>query len=169
MGTKVNTWQEDKNFPVVDVSWDECVQFIKKLNAISGRNFRLPTEAEWEYAAKGGNKGRMNGYKYSGSNNPYDVSWNAENSGRQIHKVAQKARNELGIYDMSGNIWEWCSDWYAPYPDGQAENPQGPDSGEKKVCRGGSFASAERDCRISIRESELPSERSTDIGFRLVL
>ena len=184
MGTKGNKWQstflsmwrgiknnKDKNFPIVNVSWNECMRFIEKLNTIIGDEFtfRLPTEAEWEYAAKGGTKGRLNGNKYSGGNNFNAVSWNAENSGGHMHEVAQKKPNELGIYDISGNVWEWCSDWYAPYPNGVIENPKGPDSGEKRVCRGGSWISKGRDCRISIRESEYPDESSSDIGFRLVL
>lgn len=173
MGTKEsrlhNTNDNNNSYPVVNVSWYECVEFIERLNALTGKEFRLPTEAEWEYAAKGGINGRMNGYKYSGSNNLHNVSWNAENSGGQVQKVAQKEPNELGIYDMSGNVWEWCSDWYAPYFKGQADNPQGPDNGEKKVCRGGSWSTKGRDCRISIRESEYPDEGSLDIGFRLVL
>ena len=173
MGTDVgmlqNTNGNNNSYPVINVNWYECVEFIERLNALTGKEFRLPTEAEWEYAAKGGVNGRMNGYKYSGSNNLHYVSWNAENSGGQIHKVAQKKPNELGIYDMSGNVWEWCSDWYAPYPNSQVDNPQGPDIGEKKVCRGGSWSTKRRDCRISIRESEYPDEGSLDIGFRLVL
>lgn len=168
MGTKNNS-KNAGNEPVVFVSWKECVLFIKKLNYLTGKEFRLPTEAEWEYAAKGGAKGRMNGFKYSGSNNPHKVSWNLENSDRDLHIVAQKQPNELGLYDMSGNVWEWCYDWYASYPNKQEKNPQGPKNGEKKVCRGGSWASKGRDCRISIRESEYPNEGGPDIGFRLVM
>ena len=174
MGTKDQKWQsanndQNKNLPVVNVNWNECAQFVEKLNVLTGKEFRLPTEAEWEYAAKGGVNGRMNGFKYSGGNNLHNVSWNEENSGGQIQKVAQKKPNELGIYDMSGNVWEWCFDWYASYPKGQVENPKGPDFGEKKVCRGGSWASKGKECRISIRESEFPDESGSDIGFRLVL
>lgn len=173
MGKKIgmpqSTNDNSNSYPIVNVSWYECLEFIERLNALTGKEFRLPTEAEWEYAAKGGINGRMNGYKYSGGNNLHNISWNAENSSGQIHKVAQKKPNELGIYDMSGNVWEWCSDWYAPYPKGQADNPTGPDIGEKKVCRGGSWSTKGRDCRISIRESEYPYEGSLDIGFRLVL
>ena len=159
----------NKKCPIVDISWLECIQFIKKLNEITGKEFRLPTEAEWEYAAKGGIKGRLNGFKYSGGNNLHNVSWNSENSDGHIHEVAQKAPNELGLYDMSGNVWEWCSDWYGPYPDKEMINPQGAEHGDKKVCRGGCFKSKGRDCRISIRESEYPNEKGIDIGFRLAL
>ena len=156
-------------FPVENVSWNDCMIFIKRLNNMTGKEFRLPTEAEWEYAAKGGAKGRYNGYKYSGGNNLHGVSWNRENSDGHTHEVAQKTPNELGIYDMSGNVWEWCSDWYAPYSEKLVVNPQGPSDGEKKVCRGGSWNSKGRDCRISIRESEYPDEGGADIGFRLAL
>lgn len=174
MGTKDRMLQsanndQNKNLPVVNVNWNECSLFVEKLSALTGREFRLPTEAEWEYAAKGGMNGRMNGFKYSGGNNLHNVSWNEDNSGGHVQKVAQKKPNELGIYDMSGNVWEWCSDWYTSYPKGQVENPKGPDFGEKKVCRGGSWASKGRECRISIRESEYPDDSGPDIGFRLVM
>lgn len=179
MGAKVNLWQKlvgnttsnskNKNYPVVNISWNDCSRFIEKLNALTGKEFRLPTEAEWEFAAKGGARGRMNGYKYSGGNNIHRVSWNFENSDGTIHEVAKLQPNELGIYDMSGNVWEWCEDWYAPYPIDLVENPKGPNVGDKKVCRGGSWKSIGRDCRISIRKSEYPSNRSFDIGFRLAL
>ena len=99
----------------------------------------------------------------------YAVSWNYENSAGKMHEVAQKQPNELGLYDMSGNVWEWCEDWYAPYSIASVENPKGPKSGDRKVCRGGSFANTGRDCRISIRGHEAPNEGGDDIGFRLVL
>lgn len=163
------TTYSNKKYPIVDVSWKECTQFIKRLNEITGKEFRLPTEAEWEYAAKGGIKGRLNGFKYSGGNNLHNVSWNSENSDGHIHEVARKEPNELGLYDMSGNVWEWCSDWYGPYHDKEIINPQGAEYGDKKVCRGGCFKSKGRDCRISIREPEYPNEKRIDIGFRLAL
>lgn len=166
---KIKGFNINYNCPVVNVSWDECMTFIENLNRLTGKEFRLPTESEWEYAAKGGAKGRYNGFKYSGSNNPHIVSWHFENSDGEIHEVAQKQPNEVGIYDMSGNVWEWCSDWYGAYQQNTLINPKGPDQGEKKVCRGGSFTSIGRNCRISMRESEYPDERSVDIGFRLAL
>lgn len=163
------TFNTKYNYPIVNVSWNDAVKFIKRLNLLTGKEFRLPSEAEWEFAAKGGAKGRLNGYKFSGSNNCNAVSWNYENSAGKMHEVAQKQPNELGLYDMSGNVWEWCEDWYAPYSIASVENPKGPKSGDRKVCRGGSFANTGRDCRISIRGHEAPNEGGDDIGFRLVL
>lgn len=179
MGRKTNSRFRNKllgkiddsymNRPVESVSWKDCITFIKCLNALTGREFRLPTEAEWEYAAKGGVKGRFNGYKYSGGNNLNNVAWISENSGGRTHEVAKKQPNELGIYDMSGNVWEWCSDWYAPYPDYLVTNPRGPKDGNKKVCRGGSWNDKGKDCRISRREARDPLTKNAYIGFRLVL
>ena len=136
---------------------------------MTGKEFRLPTEAEWEYAARGGIKGRYNGYKYSGSNNLNAVAWYDDNSGRAIHEVAQKQPNEIGLYDMSGNIWEWCSDWYAPYSNTESMNPQGPEDGAKKVCRGGCWNDNADACRITRRESRTPQTKNAYIGFRLAL
>ena len=112
--------------PVECVSWNDCQEFISKLNEKTGKNFRLPTEAEWEYAARGGKSG---GTKYSGSNTIGDVAWYTDNSGGTTHDVATKRANELGIYDMSGNVWEWCSDWYGDYSSSSQSNPQGPSTG----------------------------------------
>ena len=123
------------NLPVENVSWNDCQTFISRLNNLTGRNFRLPTEAEWEYAARGGNRSR--GYKYSGSNNPSDVSWDIDNSGDKTHPVGSKRPNELGLYDMSGNVYEWCSDWYGTYSSSSQTNPTGPSSGWGRVKRGG--------------------------------
>ncbi len=125
------------DLPVECVSWNDCQEFIKKLNRLTGRNFRLPTEAEWEFACRGGNNSR--GYKYSGSNDIDNVAWYDGNSGDQTHPVGTKAPNELGIYDMSGNVWEWCSDWYADYTSYSQTNPKGSQSGSYRVNRGGSW------------------------------
>lgn len=159
----------DKNLPVTNVSWNDCQDFIKRLNDITGMKFRLPSEAEWEFAAKGGQKGKLNGYKYSGSNTITNIMWYSKNSGNRPHTVSSKQSNELGLFDMSGNVWEWCSDWYAPYDIRHSFSPNGPTNGTEKVCRGGSFMSEAKECRVSIREKDLPNEKSEDIGFRLVL
>lgn len=155
------------NLPVECVSWNDCQEFIQKLNRLTGRNFRLPTEAEWEFACRGGNNSR--GYKYSGSNNLGSVAWYDDNSGGQTHPVGTKAPNELGIFDMSGNVWEWCSDWYANYTSYSQTNPTGPQSGSDRVYRGGSWADYARNCRSSIRCHNAPAYRRITLGLRLAL
>ena len=160
---------KDKNLPVTNVSWNDCQDFIKRLNDITGMKFRLPTEAEWEFAAKGGQKGKLNGYKYSGSNTITNIMWYSKNSGNRPHEVSSKQSNELGLFDMSGTVWQWCSDWYASYDTSQSFNPNGPIDGIEKVCRGGSFMSEAKECRVSIREKDMPNEISEDVGFRIVL
>jgi formylglycine-generating enzyme required for sulfatase activity len=157
------------NLPVENVSWDDVQEFIRKLNAVTGKNYRLPTEAEWEYAARGGNRSR--GYQYSGSNSLSSVAWYANNSNSKTHPVGTKEPNELGIYDMSGNVWEWCSDWKGSYSRSSQTNPTGPESGSYRVNRGGSWKSYASDCecRVVYRSSSLPEFRNKVIGFRLVL
>ena len=158
-----------KNLPVEKVSWDDCKTFIAKLNALTGKNFRLPTEAEWEFAARGGNKSR--GYKYCGSNTLSDVAWYVDNSDNKTHPVAAKTPNELGIYDMSGNVLEWCNDWYSSsyYTSESQTNPTGPDSGSSRVRRGGSWNYSENTCRVSYRGNTTPSFRYNYLGLRLCL
>ena len=152
--------------PVEHVSWEDCQTFITKLNNLTGKKFRLPTEAEWEYAARGGNKSK--GYKYSGSNWLDDVAWYHTTS--STHPVAAKVPNELGIYDMSGNVREWCSDWYGDYSSSAQTNPTGPNSGSKRVCRGGSWDIYNSGlCRVSSRSRETPSFHSNGNGLRLAL
>ena len=154
--------------PVEQVSWNTIVNsFIPALNALTGRTFRLPTEAEWEYAARGGNQ--SHGYKYAGSNTIGNVAWYSFNSGSQTHPVATKSPNELGLYDMSGNVGEWCSDWYGSYGSGSQTNPQGPTSGSGRVLRGGSWNSYARSCRVSCRLDNTPGYSDSNRGFRLVL
>ncbi|MBO5748376.1 MAG: formylglycine-generating enzyme family protein [Muribaculaceae bacterium] len=142
------------NLPVESVSWNDCQEFIKKLNSLTGLNFRLPTEAEWEYAARGGNKSK--GYKYSGSNDIGSVAWYGSNSSSKTHTVATKSPNELGLYDMSGNVYEWCSDWYGSYSSGSQTNPKGPSEGSYRVGRGGSWNLGEGNCRVSNRDDFNP-------------
>lgn len=155
------------NRPVEQVSWDDCKTFISKLNSITGKNFRLPTEAEWEYAARGGNKSK--GYKYSGSNSLGNVAWYDNNSGSETHPAKTKSPNELGLFDMSGNVWEWCQDWKGHYDSSSQTNPIGPSSGSNRVCRGGSWFSEARGCRVSCRYYYAEDYRSNYLGLRLVL
>ncbi len=161
------SWFEGNNLPVEWVSWDDCQTFISRLNNLTGKNFRLPTEAEWEYAARGGNRSR--GYKYSGSNKLSDVAWFDDNSDRKTHPVGTKSPNELGIYDMSGNVWEWCSDWYGTYSSSSQTNPAGPSGGSYRVHRGGGLGSGPVDCRSSFRFSDAPNNRDYTFGLRLAL
>ena len=155
------------NLPVEEVSWEDCQTFIRKLNALTGKNFRLPTEAEWEFAARGGNKSR--GYKYSGSNTLSNVAWYYDNSSIKTHPVATKAPNELGIYDMTGNVYEWCNDWYSDYTSASQTNPTGPNSGSYRVRRGGGWDIFARRCRVSFRHGILSTLRYSSLGLRLVL
>lgn len=165
MGSNPSKWNGD-NLPVEQVSWYYCQTFINKLNSITGKSFRLPTEAEWEFAARGGNNSR--GYKYSGSNYIDNVAWYASNSNNKTHPVATKQPNELGIYDMSGNVKEWCSDWYSYYSSSVQTNPQGENSGSIRVCRGGCWCNSTRDCRSSSRSYDNP-DYGVRLGLRLVL
>ena len=166
MGTNPSQFTRSSLNPVENVSWDDCQEFIKKLNQLTGINFRLPTEAEWEYAARGGNK--SNGYKYSGSNSIGEVAWYDGNSGNVTHEVGTKAPNELGIYDMSGNVWEWCSDRFGSYSSSAQTNPRGPSSGSPRVFRGGSWGDGARGCRVSNRCNYYPAGHFKILGFRLV-
>ena len=166
MGNNPSYFKGD-NLPVENVSWDDCQKFISKLNSLTGQNFRLPTEAEWEFAARGGNN--SNHCQYSGSNELGDVAWYHGNSGYNTHAVATKKPNELGLYDMSGNVCEWCSDWYGYYSRGLQTNPTGPSSGSYRVIRGDSWRDIAWSCRSSIRVNNTPDFSDNDLGLRLVL
>ena len=160
------------NLPVEQVSWHDCKTFIDKLNRqcsgqLKGKRFALPTEAQWEYAARGGKKNK--GYKYSGSNTIGDVAWYGCNSGRTTHAVGTKTPNELGLYDMSGNVWEWCQDWYGSYGSSAQTDPAGPSTGSLRVFRGGSWDRSARDCRVSYRSYDSPDSTSIILGLRLSL
>ena len=155
------------NLPMDWVSWNDCQVFIRKLNSLTGQNFRLPTEAEWEFACSGGNNSC--GYQYSGSDHIDNVAWFYGNSGDETHPVASKSPNELGIYDMSGNVWEWCSDWYGDYTSGALTNPKGPESGSGRVCRGGGWYGGDDDCLSSFRDSFSPAYSDNHLGLRLAL
>ena len=166
MGSNLSNFK-GADLPVECVNWNDCQEFIQKLNRLTGRNFRLPTEAEWEFACRGGNNSR--GYKYSGSNVIDNVAWYWDNSGGKTHPVGTKAPNELGIYDMSGNVWEWCSDWYADYTSYSQTDPTGPRSGSGRVDRGGSWCDGAWCCRSSFRDGDDPTNRSCRLGLRLAL
>lgn len=162
-------WGLGSDYPAYYISWDMAQEFISKLNDVTGRKFRLPTEAEWEFAARGGTKSK--GYKYAGSNTIGDVAWYEVNPAEQTHPVATKKANELGLYDMSGNVREWCSDWYDYfyYKDSPVSNPTGPSTGESRVMRGGSIGEDEDACRVSCRGSRAPTSDTYPNGMRLAL
>lgn len=157
------------NCPVEQVSWNDVQEFIRTLNAQSGKNYRLPTEAEWEYAARSGGKAE----KWAGTSNELslgDYAWCSDNSGNKTHPVGKKKPNSLGIYDMTGNIWEWCSDWYGDeyYGESPRDNPGGPSSGSERVLRGGSWYFNSFYARTSYRSAIEPDYRYNYLGFRLV-
>jgi formylglycine-generating enzyme required for sulfatase activity len=184
MGNNPSNFKGD-NQPVECVSWNDAVEYCNKRSVQEGltpvysgsgdaitcnwnaNGYRLPTEAEWEYAAKGGNKDALT-YLYSGSNSIDAVAWHSGNRGWGTHPVGQKAPNSLGIYDMSGNVWEWCWDWYGSYSSGAQTDPQGPSSGSARVFRGGSWSGSAGGLRSAGRYGHTPSGRSDDLGFRLV-
>lgn len=166
MGKNPSKWQ-DSHKPVEDISWYDCQKFIKKLNKLTGGSFRLPTEAEWEYAARGGNKSQD--YKYSGSNNIDEVAWYGENSGKGPHKVGLKKSNEVGLYDMSGNIMEWCKDGERTYNGFWYDDPEGKLI-KNFMCpcvRGGFWDLDAKDCRNTCRSAIGADYKSPGIGFRL--
>ena len=154
------------DLPVEQVSWEDCHEFIERLNALTGLSFKLPTEAQWEYAARGGRLSK--GYKYSGSNNLGEVGWYGSNSGDCTHRIGEKQPNELGLYDMSGNVWEWCEDLYGNYSSDSQRDPSGAASGFSRVTRGGSWFGDAGFCRVSNRDSEPLGYRRNYLGFRLV-
>ena len=167
MGSNPSNFRGDLKLPVECVTWDDCQAFIVKLNELTGMTFRLPTEAEWEYAARGGNNNRW--CKYSGSNFIDEVAWYVNNSNGTTHVVATKQSNELDIYDMSGNVSEWCQDWYGSYNDNEQTNPDGPASGIVRVIRGGDWSSVSGYQRVSTRHNNYPNHSWAKDGFRLAM
>ena len=168
MGNNPSKFQGD-DLPVERVSREDCDTFVARLNKITGLTFRLPTEAEWEYAARGGSQSQ--GFVHSGSNTLDDVAWHKKNSGGKTHPVKTKQPNELGIYDMSGNVWEWCFDWYEEYSEDSRNNPAGPEMGENHTFRGGCWKSETKRCRVSFRNQDRTIKTGTSecLGLRLVL
>ena len=156
------------NLPMVQITYDDCEGFIKKLNQLTGAKFRLPTEAEWEYAARGG--GMSRGFMFSGGNNLDDVAWYYYNSDTIPHPVKTKRGNELGLYDMTGNVWEICYDWYGPYGSAMQENPTGPAHGDSVVIRGGSwYSKSAKSLRLTYRYMDIKNNIYSNQGFRLVM
>jgi formylglycine-generating enzyme required for sulfatase activity len=155
--------------PVEVITWNEVQTFITKLNKLSGKNYRLPSEAEWEYAARGGSAGIANNYKQSGSNNTDSIAWYKENSAAQTHEVGKKGANELGLFDMSGNVSEWCNDWFSEeyYAKKITDNPKGPEVGSVKVIRGGDYHNSAAYVRVSYRSGKAADYADPLIGFRL--
>ena len=166
MGSNPSNYKGD-NKPVEQVSWDDCQEFISRLNDLTGKTFALPTEAQWEYAARGGKSSQNN--KYSGSNNINNVSWCEYNSNNMLHDVATKNPNELGIYDMSGNVWEWCSDLYGNYSSKNQTNPIGATSGSCRVRRGGSWDYITSGSIVTYRLGVRADYRNKNLGLRLEL
>jgi len=167
MGTNPSNFLGDLQRPVEMVSWNDCQTFISRLNELTGMNFRLLTEAEWEFAARGGNKSQ--GYKYAGSNTIGDVAWYSSNASSKTHPVATKAPNELGLYDMSGNVSELVNDWYGSYTSGEKTNPTGPATGSSRVTRGSGWSYGASKCRVSSRNRSNPSSTYYAMGLRLAL
>ena len=155
------------NHPITDVSWYDCQLFFQRLDSLTGMSFRLPTEAEWEFAARGGNESQS--FRFAGSDIADSVSWGLSNAGFRKHTVGLKKPNELGLYDMTGNVSEWCSDWYAPYYLGTEPNPKGPITGSEKIVRGGSFDNCQANSHISYRHYQQPEEATNYCGLRLAL
>ncbi len=153
--------------PVNMISWDDCMKFVNRLSTLTGLQFSLPTESQWEYAARGGNRTQKN--LFAGSNNAKDVGWYKKNSRMEVKEVKQKKPNELGLYDMSGNVFEWCYDWYGLYKDEVKSNPTGPNTGTQRVIRSGSCAAKERELRVSCRAANPPSSQFSAIGMRLAM
>jgi formylglycine-generating enzyme required for sulfatase activity len=179
MGTNPSNFQkrvirksDSSMYPVEQVSWEDAVEFCKRLSELpeekkAGRVYRLPTEAEWEYACRAGSKTAFSFGESAKSLG--DFAWFFENSGSQTHPVGEKKPNAWGLYDMHGNVWEWCSDWYGDYPKGAVSDPTGPREGSLRVGRGGSWDCGAADCRSASRIRSYPSGRGSDVGFRLAL
>lgn len=160
-------FEGDLTAPVTNVNLFDCAKFVDKLTEMTGYIFRMPTEAEWEFAARGGNSSR--GFLFAGSNEIDEVAWYEGNANGCVHPVGTKAPNELGLYDMSGNVAEWCQDWYTSYDSQPQVNPIGPESGLTNVYRGGDVESTNLRCRVTARGSIDPHERLATLGFRMVM
>ncbi|MGA2230576.1 MAG: formylglycine-generating enzyme family protein [Tepidisphaeraceae bacterium] len=164
MGKNPSYFRGDDDLPVDSVSWNDAVEFCKKLSAKEGRTYRLPTEAEWEYACRAGSTG-----PYAGDGKIDDISWYWSNSGDVTHPVGTLQPNDWGFYDMQGDLWEWCADWYGPYPPGDATDPTGPATGTSRILRGGTVEYDEQYCRSAFRNYYPPETQLYYIGFRVAM
>ncbi len=166
-GNNPSNFKKGDNYPVENVSWNDTQSFIRSLNGKGGSKYRLPTEAEWEFAARSGGRSE----KYAGGNDIDAVAWYTSNSGSSTHPVGQKQPNGLGLYDMSGNVWEWCGDWYdgSCYGSSPRNNPEGPSSGSGRVGRGGGWDDNPGVVRAARRNGYTPGYASINLGFRLIL
>lgn len=167
MGENPSFFRNGDNYPVEQVSWDDVQVFIQELNRLTGKKYRLPTEAEWEYAARGG--GKSQGFKYSEGFGIEQVAWYKSNSGMETHPVGLKLPNELGLYDMSGNVWEYCQDLQGSYSGSAQTDPIGASTGQARVCRGGGFGNVAQCSRVSFRHISYTDSRLMACGFRLAL
>jgi formylglycine-generating enzyme required for sulfatase activity len=166
MGTNPSHFKGATN-PVEEVTWNDATEFCKKLSEKTRQAVRLPTEAEWEYACRAGGN---TGFSFGDADDRLgDYAWYRANSGDTTHPVAQKKPNAWGLYDMHGNVWEWCADWYGDYPKGAVTDPQGPAAGTARVLRGGGWSSDPTYCRSALRRGSSPGRRSGDFGFRVVV
>ena len=157
--------EKGRKLPVTDISWDDCQEFIKKLNAKTNGGYRLPTEAEWEHACRAGS---TTAYSFGDKMSPQDANIFESKIGKPVAvAVGSYEPNAFGLYDMHGNVWEWCEDWYAAYPAGAVTDPKGPATGSSRVLRGGSFDLVESEARSSYRVNGTPTNRSDHVGFRL--
>ncbi|MBO4307325.1 MAG: formylglycine-generating enzyme family protein [Bacteroidales bacterium] len=169
MGVNPSFFNNGTNLPVEQVTYYQAREFCTRLSNMTGHTFRLPTEAQWEYAARGGQNAPSTPTLYSGSDNPNTVGWHLDNSGNKTHTVGTKEANALGLYDMTGNVYEWCLDFYGAYPSDAQTDPLGPDDGQMRVLRGGAWSYRVRNCRVSDRSCDAPSILQNYIGFRVVM
>lgn len=169
VGSNPSNFSGEAGLPVEQVSYTDAVAFCERLSELTGRTVTLPTEAQWEYAARGGHKAPATPTLYAGGDDLDAVAWWSGNSGNKTHPVASKAANALGLYDMTGNVWEWSLDWYGDYAADAVSDPQGPSTGSYRVNRGGSWYNYARHCRLSDRDISTPDGRDDDLGFRVVV
>lgn len=169
MGGNPSRFGGDVKLPVEQVSYDDALAFCEQLSELTGRTVTLPTEAQWEYAARGGHKASATPTLYAGGDGLDAVAWWSGNSGNKTHPVAGKSANALGLYDMTGNVWEWCLDWYGTYTADAVSDPHGPSTGSSRVDRGGGWNSGAQGCRLSNRRDSAPGLSIGNLGFRVVV